>query len=152
MRLSKDSGGHLSQTPALSSNCCNPCQTEVGWVLSTGPQGAIEAVLVTQFSAFSFAVRPQSKFLRGVKAVIPLDVLPFKRTRNEFLTMNDHLKLPRLSENDREFNCSFRELYFTWQTQYSLCSVEWQFTNQPSIFSPCWALFFTGDEVCYANE
>lgn len=42
-----------------------------------------------------------------------LDVLPFKCTRNEFLTMSGHLKLPRLSENHR-FNRSFKELNFTW--------------------------------------
>lgn len=134
-RLNEDSGGRLSQTPAWRSHCSNPSQTEVGrGVASKGPQGATEAVLVTQFSAFSFAARAQSKFLRGAKATARLDVLPFKCTRNEFLTMSGHLKLPRLPENHR-FNCSFKELNSTWQIESSFYSLQYQFTCQSSTFS-----------------
>lgn len=119
VRLSEDSGGRLSQTPAWRSHYSKPSQTEVGWGLaSKGPQGATEAVLVTQFCAFSFAVRDQSKFLRGGKATARLDVPPFKCTRNELLTMSGHLKPPRMSES-YSFNSSFKELPFDIQSLLS---------------------------------
>lgn len=113
-RLSEDSGGRLSQTPAWRSHCSSPSQAEVGTTRSPskGPQGAIETGGDSLLCILLRSQGPIKVAERWEKATARSDVLPFKCTRNEFLTMSSHLKLPRLAENYR-FHRSFKELNFT---------------------------------------
>lgn len=105
--------------PCVEEALLRPLLDEVGATRSPskGPQGAIETGGDALLCILLRSQGPIKVPARWGKATAHSDVLPFKCTRNEFLTMSSHLKLPGLAEN-YGFHRSCKELKFTLFSLY----------------------------------